>query len=79
LTDELLNFRYKITQVSNLTYEAWREGAHDDLVLALSLAVWKAEKGLFSVEVDESLVATNTGPFTISEEDLFTLNGSDLW
>ena len=75
LTDELVGFRYKITQASNLTYEAWREGAHDDLVLALSLAVWEAEKGLFGVEVDEALVATNTGPFTISEADLFTLNG----
>ena len=71
LTEELLNFRYKITQASNLTYESWREGAHDDLVLALSLAVWKAKKGLFSVEVDESLVVSNTGPFTISEADLF--------
>ena len=79
LTDELLGFRYKITQASNLTYEAWREGAHDDLVLALSLAVWEAERGLFGVEVDESLVVINTGPFAISEEDLFTLNGSDLW
>ena len=79
MTDELLNFRYKITQASNLTYEAWREGAHDDLVLALSLAVWEAEKGLFGVEVDESLVTTNTGPFIISEKDLFTPNGGDLW
>ena len=79
LTDELLNFRYKITQASNLTYESWREGAHDDLVLALSLAVWEAEKGLFGVEVDESLVTTNTGPFIISEKDLFTPNGGDLW
>jgi len=69
-----LNFRYKITQASNLTYESWREGAHDDLVLALSLAVWEAEKGLFGVEVDESLVVSNTGPFTISEKDLYHLN-----
>jgi len=74
LTEELLNFRYKITQASNLTYESWREGAHDDLVLALSLAVWKAEKGLFGAEVDETLVASNIGPFTISEEDLFRLD-----
>ena len=57
LTEELLSFRYKITHASNLTYESWREGAHDDLVLALSLAVWEAEKGLFGAEVDESLVA----------------------
>ena len=74
MTEELLNFRYKITQASNLIYESWREGAHDDLVLALSLAVWKAEKGLFGVEVDESLVVSNTGPFTISEVDLFRLD-----
>ena len=74
LTEELLNFRYKITQASNLTYEAWREGAHDDLVLALSLAVWEAERGLFGVEVDESLVASNIGLFTISEKDLYHLD-----
>jgi hypothetical protein len=74
LTEELLNFRYKITQASNLTYESWREGAHDDLVLALSLAVWEAEKGLFGVEVDESLVVANTGPFTITEKDLYRLD-----
>lgn len=74
LTQELLSFRYKITQASNLTYEAWREGAHDDLVLALSLAVWEAEKGLFGVEVDETLVDTSTGPFTISDKDLFALD-----
>ena len=78
LTEELLNFRYKITQASNLTYESWREGTHDDLVLALSLAVWEAEKGLFGVEVDESLVASNLGPFTMSKEYLFTLEEGDL-
>ena len=40
------------------------------------LAVWEAEKGLFGAEVDESLVATSTGPFTISKEDLFRLEDS---
>jgi len=74
LTEELLNFRYKITQASNLTYESWREGAHDDLVLALSLAVWEAEKGLLGVELDESLVATNMEPFAFSNQDLFRLD-----
>ena len=74
LTEELLNFRYKITQASNLTYESWREGAHDDLVLALSLAVWEAEGPPFGLEVDESLVSSNNGPFALSEKDLFTLD-----
>ena len=76
LTEELLNFRYKITEASNLTYESWREGAHDDLVLALSLAVWEAKKSVFGIEVDESLVATNIGPFSISEKDLYHLDDS---
>lgn len=42
LVDELLNYRYKITDAGNDTYSAWREGQHDDLVLALALAVWAA-------------------------------------
>lgn len=48
LIQELLNFRYKMTDSANLTYEAWREGDHDDLLLALALAVWKAKKTLLS-------------------------------
>jgi hypothetical protein len=44
LVDELLNFRIKISQAGKDTYEAWREGAHDDLVLALALALWYSER-----------------------------------
>jgi hypothetical protein len=44
LTRELLNFRMKITAAANATFEAWREQAHDDLVLALALALWFEEK-----------------------------------
>jgi hypothetical protein len=43
LTRELLNFRVKITLAAHETYEAWREGIHDDLVLATALAVWLGE------------------------------------
>jgi hypothetical protein len=46
LVRELENFRVKITAARNEVYEAWREGAHDDLVLATALAAWCAEKGL---------------------------------
>ncbi len=43
--DELLNFKVKIsTTTAHDSYEAWREGIHDDLVLAVSLAAWYAEK-----------------------------------
>lgn len=45
LTRELENFRYKITAAGNDTYGApdWRVNSHDDLVLAVALACWRAE------------------------------------
>jgi hypothetical protein len=46
LVEELMNFRVKITANANDTYGAWREGTHDDLVLALSLACWTGERML---------------------------------
>ena len=48
LRAELLNFRVKINvATAHDSYEAWREGDHDDLVLAAALAAWKAQKGEF--------------------------------
>jgi hypothetical protein len=45
LIKELLNFRVKVNiSTKNESYEAWREGDHDDLVLATSLACWVGEK-----------------------------------
>lgn len=35
----------KVTTAANDVYGAWREGTHDDLVLAASLALW-AGKGI---------------------------------
>lgn len=43
LTKELQNFQVKITDTAHDTYGAWREGTHDDLVLALALALWQAK------------------------------------
>jgi hypothetical protein len=41
LRRELLNFRMKINpQTAHDSYEHWREGDHDDLVLAVSMAAW---------------------------------------
>jgi phage FluMu gp28-like protein len=46
LKSELLNFRVKINiTTGHDSYEAWRDGDHDDLVLAAALAAWKAHKG----------------------------------
>jgi hypothetical protein len=41
---EPLNFKAKISISGHDSYEAWREGVHDDLVLATALACWYAEK-----------------------------------
>lgn len=42
LVRELQNFKVKITAAANDTYGAWREGQHDDLVLATALGCWAA-------------------------------------
>jgi hypothetical protein len=40
LAEELGLFRVKVTASANETFEAWRERDHDDLVLALALALY---------------------------------------
>lgn len=45
LVDELSNFKVKITEAANESFEAWRERDHDDLVLALAIAIWVSERG----------------------------------
>lgn len=44
LVRELLSFQVKINaKTAHDSYGAWREGTHDDLVLAVALAVWYGE------------------------------------
>lgn len=40
LKQELLNFKVKTSPTGQDTYEAVREGAHDDIVLAVAMACW---------------------------------------
>jgi hypothetical protein len=40
---ELLAFQVKITTSAHDVYGSWREGTHDDLVLAVALACWYGE------------------------------------
>jgi hypothetical protein len=44
LVKELENFRVKITESAHETFGAWREGQHDDLVLAVAMAAWVGER-----------------------------------
>jgi hypothetical protein len=63
LGKELANFKVKITASANETFEAWREGDHDDLVLATAMAVWLAEReprwGPKAMGVGSPLMARN--------------------
>lgn len=49
LRTELENFQTKITEAANDVYGAWREGQHDDLVLATALALWCANRPVFRI------------------------------
>src|SRR2546429_131204 len=44
LLDELRKFQRRFTQAANEQFGSWREGTHDDFVLALALACWYAEQ-----------------------------------
>ncbi len=44
LVKELMGMQVKLTGSGHDQYGAWREGAHDDLVLAVALACWGANK-----------------------------------
>ncbi len=47
LVRELQNFQVKINlETAHDSYGAWREGTHDDLVLAVALALWTAQQGV---------------------------------
>ena len=37
---ELLHFRMQIKDTGHDSYDAWREGQHDDLLFAVALACW---------------------------------------
>ena len=51
LVNELLNFRVKINlKTAHDSYEAWRQGVHDDPVLSVALACWTAEQYYTSQE-----------------------------
>src|SRR5262245_5224609 len=56
LRRELEGFRVKVSAATgNETFEAWRERDHDDLVLAVALAVWLAESTDGGVHVPSPL------------------------
>jgi hypothetical protein len=55
LAHELTEMRRKVSAAGHDSYGAWREGEHDDLVLAAALAVWQAERRTPSLQTPPSL------------------------
>ncbi|MCH8093493.1 MAG: hypothetical protein IH953_02765 [Chloroflexi bacterium] len=45
LVSEMMSFEMRYTTAANVVFESWREGAHDDLLLGLAVALWTAEYG----------------------------------
>jgi hypothetical protein len=43
LVKELREMRVKVSPGGHESFEAWRSGAHDDLVLATALACWRSK------------------------------------
>ncbi len=46
LLQELMDFQVRITSAGNETFRARRQATHDDLVIAVGLAIWEAERRL---------------------------------
>jgi len=44
LSEELAKFQVKVIPSANVVYGSWREGSHDDLVLAVAIAAWLGER-----------------------------------
>jgi len=61
LVRELETFRVKVTEAANETFGAWREGQHDDLVLAVALAAWMGERCLPEGPVGLPRVVSSSG------------------
>jgi len=38
------NFQWRVSKAGNDLYGAWREGQHDDLLLAVAIAIWFGER-----------------------------------
>jgi len=57
LREELLNFKMKIDPLTaHDSYSHWREGQHDDLVLATAMAVWTFDRAVRRTKHVPSLV-----------------------
>jgi len=79
LTRELLAFRVKIDpRTAHDSYAAWREGEHDDLVLAVALAVWYGARHLAAPFMAEDALGGERDPVA-AFHDPETFYAEDTW
>jgi hypothetical protein len=64
LKKELLAFKVKVSLAGNESFEAWRERDHDDLVLAVAMAVWVGSRPV-------QYGSWGADPFSISSYSLY--------
>jgi hypothetical protein len=69
LVRELQDFRCEFTAAGHLTFNA-RSGKHDDLVLALAIAVWRAAGGVGWFRYYQELAAAGAQPRDVIGVDL---------
>jgi hypothetical protein len=62
---ELSAFRVKVTAGGSDTLESWRQRDHDDLVLAVALAAWSAQKFAGSSEITVGPHALQDFPYGV--------------
>jgi hypothetical protein len=67
LKRELADFRVKVTEAGHETFSA-REGAHDDLVLAVSLPIWLASQRWTEMYVDPERPGPHESVAPLSEQ-----------
>ncbi len=77
LVQELLNFKVKITANAHDTYGSGREGIHDDLVLAVSLACWWGQQNVGVI--DDMFFDNNKEEPGLYLVDNYPMRREDSW
>jgi hypothetical protein len=70
LAKELSNYKVKVTASLNETFNADRDSDHDDLVIALALACWKANIGNPWEGWEPTVVREEDLPWALRQKDL---------
>jgi hypothetical protein len=70
LAKELSNYKVKVTASLNETFNADRDSDHDDLVIALALACWKANIGDPWESWEPPVVREEDLPWVMRQKDL---------